>query len=130
MRRTVTSPDELDETDRAHFDKCVAAFDARTTVRVGDYVRHTDGVMRQVAYLWGDQAQTCDGGSFSLLESGYLSMSGQLYHGVALDSLTPTGETRPTWVWFFHHDLPGRDRSVTVPLPVRVWESGEAAEND
>ena len=123
MAISAANRDELDERDRTILDERVAAFDADTSVRVGDYVRHADGVVRQVAHIWGDDGpvQTCDGGSF-YLGNGYLSMSGSLYHGVSMNTLKVTEETRPAYVWFFHHDWHTAGNSTTIPIAVRVWE--------
>lgn len=120
---TAASREKLDEWDRAILDERVAAFDARTEVRTDDFVRHADGVLRQVAYIWGDDGpvQTCDGGSF-YLGNGYVSMSGSLYRGVPMDTLTPTEETRPGAVWFFHHDWHTAHNGVHVQITFRVWE--------
>jgi hypothetical protein len=114
------SREKLDERDRAILDERVAAFNATTEIREGDFVRFADGVLRQVSYVWPGGAQTSDGGSF-YLGNGYVNMSGTLYPSIPADTLTLTDETMPAYVWFFHHDSHTAGNSVHVQVTFRVW---------
>lgn len=116
-----------DERDDAILAERVAALDAVEGPRVGDFVRFNEGTVRRISYIWRDEhetafnVQTSDGGSF-YLGNGYVSMSGSLYSGVKLDTLTLTDETRTGSVWFFHHDMAGQDRGVGARMTFRVFE--------
>jgi len=79
---------------------------------VGDFVRMLDGTLRRFTHRWSEGLQTTvptlregaePGGSF-YLGHGYVSYSGSLDSTVPLTQLELTNETRPGWVWFFHHD--------------------------
>lgn len=110
----------LDDRDKAILAMRVAAFDPMDCPRVGDYVDFADGVTRQISYVWPDDVQTSDGGSFYLGE-GYMSFSGSLYTSVPTETLTLTESTRKASAWFFRHDYWAAQNGVHVPVLMRVW---------
>jgi hypothetical protein len=89
--------------------------------RVGDYVITPEGKTQRAAYIWPDQIQTCDTGSFHLGIYG-ASMSGGLDPGYKKDKFVNTGETKEGNFWFFHHNYPGADRSVGMSCACRVFK--------
>lgn len=124
----------FDDQDAAILTERVAAFDAVTGPRVGDYVVFADGIQRRISYIWGDgqetsSVQTSDGGSY-YLGNGYVSMSGSLYSGVKPETLTDTGETKHGGVWFFHHDYATAHNGVETTMPFRVFACSERAMSD
>jgi hypothetical protein len=83
----------LDDRDKAILAARVAAFDPTEGPRVGDYVCFADGVTRRISYVWPDDIQTSDDGSF-YLGKGYMSFSGVLYTHMPTETLTLTKGTR------------------------------------
>ena len=96
-----------------------------TKPTVGDWLRDTTGAYRQISHVWeledGDQYQTTKGGSFYLCTNGYCSYSGSLYLSEPAALVTPTTETRPALVWFFHHDYHTAHNGVTVQVSFPVF---------
>lgn len=104
-------------------------FNAVKTVRVGDYVKHLNGTIDRVTYIWEQQgiAQTGGGGiSYYLSKSGYVSYSGGLDPGVKIENLVYTGEVTPGWIWFFNRDFREANNSVTFQIDFRVYHEIEA----
>jgi hypothetical protein len=123
---TVYNSTVLDDRDKAILAARVAAFDSTEGPRVGDYVRFADGVTRRISWVWPDDIQTSDGGSFYLGE-GYMSFSGALYTSVPTETLTLTKETGDASAWFFHHDDWKAHNDVHVRVSVRAWISSAIA---
>ncbi|WP_028924217.1 hypothetical protein [Pseudonocardia acaciae] len=123
------STSKLDARDQVIVATRRALFDARCGPRVGDYVVFTDEVVRRISYIWNDphEAQTSDGGSFHLTESGHLSFSGSLYRSVPLHTLTATGAVVDGGAWIFHHDWWTAHNGVNFQIPMRVFTCSEAA---
>jgi hypothetical protein len=77
------------------------------------------------SYNWGNDIQTCYGGSFYLHDHGLASMSGGLNPAIpkseiVLDVFEPM---RAGAFWFFHHGSSGAHRGIDVVLPVNVvWK--------
>lgn len=105
------------------------SFDARPGPRVGDFIRLPDlhanlGKFTRMTYDWGDghiQTGGSAGGSY-YLGSGYLSYSGALDHGVRVDDLVDTGETKSGSVWLFRDGIAAAHCGVHFDLPMRVFE--------
>lgn len=70
---------------------------------------------------WGDDIQTCYGGSFHIFKSGNCSFSGGLNPSIKKEWLVERSEVKPASYWFFHHDSAGAHRGVDVSIPTRVW---------
>lgn len=119
---------EFDERDAEILANKVAVLNQYKGIRVGDFVRFTDGVLRRVSQIWRDEdgqpdsIQTSNGGSY-YLGTGYVSMSGSLYSGIKPWTLTLTSETRKGSVWFFHHGLAGANRGVSAEVEFRVYQA-------
>jgi hypothetical protein len=112
----------------------------------GDWVEFADGVTRRISYVWfgdaqshppsggvqtsdatSDRGRRINGGSWHLQSSGNGNFSGGLYGSVPVNTLTDTGETRPTRFWFFHRDHWTAHNAVHVDVNVRVWQCSEVA---
>lgn len=91
------------------------------TPRVGDYVITPDGKYQRAAYIWPDQVQTCDGGSF-YLGNGYASMSGGLDPGFKKEKLVPTGERKAGHFWTFHHNYAQAHSGIGISCSCRVFK--------
>lgn len=118
----------LDDRDQAIVDERMAAVDAITGPRVGDFVVFADGTERRISYSWpaGDHfpasVQTSDlGAGRFYLGRGYLSFSGGLHSGVSVETLTDTGETRKGEAWIFHHDSRRAHNGVDFKATFRVY---------
>lgn len=126
---------ELDDRDQAILAQRRAVLNHYKGVRVGDFVRFADGVVRRVAHIWRDEdgidfsIQTSNGGSY-YLGTGYVSMSGSLYDGIKPWVLTRTDELREGSVWFFHHDLAGAGRGVNATMEFRVYQASVPTERE
>jgi hypothetical protein len=116
----------LDDRDQAILSARVAAFDPTEGPREGDYVDFADGVTRWISYVWPNDVQTSDDGSF-YLGDGYMSFSGALYMPVPTKTLTLTETTREASAWFFHHDHRTAHNGVDVRVSMRVWISSAKA---
>jgi hypothetical protein len=110
----------FDDRDAAIVAEREAELNKREGFRLGDWVRFADDRLRRISHIWPDGVQTSDGGSY-YLGNGYVSMSGSLYRTVPNESLTLTDETRPGWVWIFHHDMHVAHNGVDVQIPFRVY---------
>lgn len=113
----------LDDRDRAILAERQGQLDAVVGPRVGDWVEFADGVSQRISYLWPDDAQTSDGGTY-YLGRGYVSMSGSLHRGVPIASLVATARTKPGSIWFFHHDYHTAGGGVEATIPFRVYTCG------
>lgn len=114
-------PFEYDDKDEELRQQKIAARDAKTGCRNGDYIIFPSGETRRVSYHWGDSVQTSKGGSWYISTCGASGFSGGLYMAVPIDTLTDTGEIRDAEFWFFHHDQSGAGRGVYVQMPCRVF---------
>lgn len=103
------------------------AFNARPGIRVGDYVKFSDGVIRRVSFLTPEGGvQTSRGGSF-YLGNGWVSFSGSLFQPVPSGTLKRAGWQSPGSVWFFHHDYASAGNGVDAKLQFRVFLSEQVA---
>jgi hypothetical protein len=121
---TPVGADPFIKWDERDYELVRAALDNRKQLNgplVGDYVIFADGVMRRVSYIWPESVQTSDGGSYYLSGDGHMSMSGNLYTSVPLETLTDTGTTRPAYAWIFHHGWAQASNGVHFTIPVRVY---------
>lgn len=122
----------LDRKDHEILVSSVVELHKREGIRVGDFIRYADGAMRRVAHIWDDGAgnaleiQPTDGGSFHLSPSGSVSFSGGLHRSIPAESLTDSGQHAHGAVWFFHHDIWGKDRGVNAGVTFRIYDT-EAA---
>lgn len=99
-----------------------AKLDAREGIRVGDFVKDGDRVLR-VAHHWGDSVQLTDGvygGSFCLGD-GYVEFSGGLAPKIPVDRFTATDERRDGPVWFFSDDFVTARNGYHTKATFRVW---------
>jgi hypothetical protein len=114
---------EIDERDREMIARRMEALDAIPGPRVGDFVEFPGNITRRISYIWTSEpetVQTSTGGSY-YLGDGYVSMSGSLYAGVPLGTLTDTGQVRDGAVWVFHHDWAAAHNGVDTRVPFRVF---------
>jgi len=110
----------LDERDTAIALERVQQRLANTQPSQGDYVL-LNGKYERIAYDWGEGLYQFDYGSGSYyLGNGYACHSGGLEPGVRLPSLVPAGTKRASY-WFFHHDVSGGGRGVSLSAPTLVW---------
>lgn len=119
--------DPDDDRDQEILAEGLHAFNLVVGPRVGDYVIFADGVIRRLIYDWGDRVQGTDNGSFHLSRSGRINASGRCYVDTPKGNLSPTGDTMPGKVWFFHHDIPGAGRGVDAYADMRVFRSSDNA---
>ena len=122
----MSRPALTDPRDIAILTSRVARYNEQPDARVGDYVRFTDGVLRRISHHWGDRVQTSNGGSY-YLDDGYISMSGGLFVGVPVETLTLTNERLPGSVWFFHHDYATAGGGVSAYMEFRVFTCSQTA---
>lgn len=122
----------FDARDQELLDQRLAHWNKRQGPRVGDWCVWPGGEVGRFTHDWGDALQTtCKPGperfmnfglgSFYMTKDGYLSYSGALDPGIALDRLVDTGETRDGDVWFFHHEHARANNGVHVKIPCRVY---------
>ena len=115
-----------DDRDREMIDRYMAALDARTGPREGDFVVFAGGTTRRLSHIWTFDSgapefiQTSDGGSF-YLGDGYVSFSGGLHPGLRADLFRPTGTTRLGWAWTFHHNQHRASNAVHFRVPFRLF---------
>lgn len=121
---------QFDERDEEIKLARVKLFEARPGPRVGDFVLMLDGTTRRFTFNhgpeWGIQTSAVlDGkvcmGSYYFNAGGCLDYSGGLDSAIPHDTLIDTGQTRPAWCWFFHHDWAGADCGVDTQITVRVY---------
>lgn len=125
----------LDDRDQAIVDERMAAVDAITGPRVGDYVLFADGTERRISYSWpagdswpaGVQTSEVGAGRWYLGKFG-LSFSGSLHPGVSIETLTETDETRDGAAWIFHHDSRRAHNGVDFKATFRVYRCELAAD--
>jgi len=123
---------ELDDRDREILATRVAMLNKVEGPRVGDFVIFADKIERRISYIWCDEhdtvflIQTSEGGSYHL-SNGHVSMSGGLYDGVKLETLTPTDQVREGSVWFFHHDIWMAHNGVDTTIEFRVFTCSQEA---
>lgn len=109
-------------------DNRLAAFNAHSGARVGDYLRLPRWNSRQpeltrFTHDWGDSLQTGGdaGGQYYLPSSAHLSYSGGLNPGVNVVDLIPSNELLVGSVWFFDENHSGAGRGVTFNAAMRVF---------
>lgn len=139
---------EFDDRDQEIVVERMTELDARTGIRVGDFLRYRDGTLARVAYVWDDSVQPASvavgrhpahwslnryapgvGGSY-YLGDGYVSYSGSLHRGVSRDLLELTDATELGAVWIFHHGWSGAHRGVDTKVAFRVWSVDADADAD
>jgi hypothetical protein len=111
---------EIDERDREMIARRMEKLNAIPGPRVGDFVEFPGDITRRISYIWPEAAQISKGGSY-YLGDGYVSMSGSLYTGVPLETLTDTGQVRDGAVWVFHHDWHTAHNGVDTLVAFRVF---------
>jgi hypothetical protein len=102
---SIAKGETLEEKNARLLEQKMAMFNARSGVRVGDYVRLPTIDKRQkeytrITHLWTDTAQTGGGGSYFLSSRGFMDFSGGLDTGVFLKDLELSTETKAGAVWF------------------------------
>lgn len=117
---------EPDEFDRGIMSVLLEVWNSHYThspdhPRVGDYIITPEGQYVRAAYIWPDQTQTCEAGSFHLGIGG-ASMSGGLDHGYKTERLVNTGETKEGSFWFFHHRHQQAHNGVGLTCACRVFK--------
>jgi hypothetical protein len=113
----------LDDQDLRILAGLAADFDSEPGPRHGDLIVMRNGETRRIAHAWNDFIQPtlwAESGSWYLGRRP--SFSGGLDGSIPRE-LFRLSENSPTPknFWFFHHDLPGAGRGITVSVPVRVW---------
>ena len=112
---------DFDSMDQGILIDRAKARDARTGPRVGDFCEMPDGRTMRFSHDWGDDIQISEGGTYYLERNGGVSMSGGLEPGVSKLKIEDTGETRPGWFWFFHHDHSMAHNGVDFQTACRVF---------
>lgn len=118
--------EKFDERDAEILAERIAAWDAVSGPRVGDFCKLLDGSLRRFTHDWGDSLQTscagmCAGDQSFYFGKGYMSFSGSLDSAIAKDKFAPMAGTQDGGAWFFHHDWPKAHSGVTVKVPCRVY---------
>jgi hypothetical protein len=123
---TVHTHAHLDERDTEILEQRVNRLNAEPGIRVGDFVRFADGVLRRVSYVWRgqtDRIQTATSGSF-YLGDGFVEMSGGHFLSVPATTLELTDEVWPGAVWFFHHHHRRAHNGTDATIDFRVFTCG------
>lgn len=89
---------------------------------VGDYVKMPNGDLERFSHDWGSDIQTTKAGSFHLHHGGLAEFSGGLNPAISKQKITPTGETKEAWFWFFHHNDVRAHNGVHFKIEVPVYE--------
>lgn len=121
--------DDLDETNSKIRDERQKLLDEREGVRVGDFVRFVDGVVRRASHVWrrddrsAEDVQTSEvsQGSYYLGKGG-CSFSGSLFNSVPATSLTRTEETKMGSVWFFRNGWVEAHNGLGTRISFRVFD--------
>lgn len=124
---------ELDEQDESIRDERKAWLADRSEPGVGDFLDYGD-TMKRIAHVWDfkdGSAVTVQptsgagsfylGGTSTLGGGGYITHSGGLETGIAVERLTEIGK-KAGRVWFFHHDYATAHNGVDVFVTFRVWK--------
>lgn len=112
----------FDAKDNEILDGKVAARRKLAGPLVGDYVRMPNGDLERFSHDWGRDIQTTSGGSFFLHHGGTAEFSGGLNPAVLKSRIKDTGETKPAWFWFFHHDVVQAHNGVHFQVDVPVYD--------
>jgi hypothetical protein len=112
--------DARDETIRQEL---LTHWQAKSGMRVGDYIQMLDGSLRRFTHDWGKDIQTTmldNHGSF-YFAGWYCSYSGGLDRSIPKTKIVATDQQRDGEVWFFHHGRSGAHRGVYCSIPCRVY---------
>lgn len=92
-------------------------------IRVGDYLKLSDGTYLRFSHDWGDAIQTSNtyGGRF-YLGDGYLSFSGGLHPAIDKHVLKEIQESKPGKIWFFKNDYAVAHNGIDFEIDFRVFE--------
>ena len=112
----------FDDHDQVMADICKASRNKRRGPRIGDFVDMPDGRTMRFSHDWGDDIQISEGGSYYLMASGGVSMSGGLEPAIDKAKLTKTRRAQPGTFWFFHHGHSRAHNGVYFQIPCRVYK--------
>jgi hypothetical protein len=93
----------------------------------GDCLRLPDGQTVYFCHIHEEKGQTCEGGSFHLSESGYISYSGGLDSGIAFSDIELTSERYVLPVWFCHRGYLTGGCGIYANIECRLWKTKEGA---
>lgn len=119
VRRDLNIPDDV--RDMEILNEAVANREKRENPRIGDFIMFSDGVLHRFSHDWGDALQTSEHGSYYLLRSGGVSMSGSLDPAIPKDRILNSGQHRMGAVWFFHREWRQASNAVHAMIPCRVY---------
>ncbi|WP_336876920.1 hypothetical protein [Sphingobacterium siyangense] len=95
---------------------------------VGDCIFLPDGQVVYFCSVYDDRGQTCEGGSFSLYDTGYISYSGGLDHGIYYSDISLTDEYYVLPIWFCHQGRLCANCAIYANIRCRVWKTKEGAD--
>ncbi|MNJ95331.1 hypothetical protein D3C87_130410 [compost metagenome] len=101
--------------------------DIKTPV-VGDCIFLPDGQVVYFCSIYETKGQTCESGSFSLSNNGFLSYSGGLDTGILFSDLVPTKELYILPIWFCHKGYLCAGSAVYANIECRVWKTKSDAD--
>jgi hypothetical protein len=101
-----------------------ASLDKKTGIRVGDYLKLSNGQYLRFSHDWGDAVQTSKsvGDSSFYLGNEGCSFSGSLYPAIEKAKITQIQETKLGSVWFFKNDYHTAHNGSSFEIPFRVFE--------
>lgn len=95
---------------------------------VGDCIFLPDGQVVYFCSVYEDRGQTCNGGSFSLYDTGYISYSGGLDSGISYSDIFLTDEYYVLPIWFCHNGILCANCAIYANIRCRVWKTKEGAD--
>lgn len=98
-------------------------FNKRPGVRVGDFLKLSNGKYLRFSHNWGNKVQTSgvDKGSF-YFGNGYCEFSGSLYAPIDKSKLTQLDETAEGDIWIFNNNEICAHNGVYFKIKFRVFE--------
>jgi len=103
--------------------KYISRVEKVNTPVVGDCIFLPDGQVVYFCSIYGTKGQTCESGSFSLSNNGYLSYSGGLDTGISFSDIFPTNEKFVLPIWFCHKGYLCAGSAIYANMKCRVWKT-------
>lgn len=115
--------ERLDAKDQEIVCKIFKQFEEHKGPRVGDFIIMKDGNIERFSHDWGDDIQTCFGGSFWIGNSGNVEFSGGLNSAVMKNELELVpDDIQLGEFWIFHHHRVEAHNGVYFNLPCRTYK--------
>lgn len=117
----------MDETDLQLLGERLSKFMARQGPRTGDFVKMPSGNVMRLGndtsehFQIAEKAAVWEPASFYLSHNGSMTYTGPVYKRIYKAELVQTPSFRRGFCWFYHHDVPMRDK-VSATIMARVFE--------